>query len=328
MANVKLVNGFKPPSVPGVHYRLMCMTGERKGISYFIEGGRVLMGRGDNVDIKILDNKASREHIELKMIRNRYVLTDLNSQNGTIVNDLGVKQHTLMDGDMIVVGKTVYKFNKLEVGKGQMVSRDDDDDDFDEEQNSDKSPEELQKEKKKKMMIAIGVILVVAFLLDGTSQNTSNITKRKSQRVSNEISDAFTKILKKRKSEEDRITRDKLAAYIHRGLREHREGNYFRAIEEFNLALILSPNNSRASFYLDKTKQALDSEVDRYFFKAAREVQALKYSKAILSYCSILRFLQNYPGDQRYVDADSNIGTITEKLGIEKDEIDCLKEVN
>ena len=53
----------------------------------------------------------------------------------------------------------------------------------------------------------------------------------------------------------------KLEIIYQRGLREAREGNYFRAINEFNLALILSPNNSRARFYISQVDTMIKNEI-------------------------------------------------------------------
>ncbi len=41
-----------------------------------------------------------------------YVLTDLGSTNGTIVNDEPVGEHVLADGDRITIGNTVLEFRR------------------------------------------------------------------------------------------------------------------------------------------------------------------------------------------------------------------------
>ena len=45
--------------------------------------------------------------------------------------------------------------------------------------------------------------------------------------------------------------------YFQKGLREFREGNYFRAMSEFEHALAWSPSDPQAQFYLRKTQEAL-----------------------------------------------------------------------
>ena len=127
--NVQIIKNFKAPVVPGKHFKLLCMTGENKGTSYFLTGARVIMGRSENADIKIADTKSSREHAELAKIKNKYVLSDLGSANGIVVNDLKVNQHTLSDGDKVIVGATVYKFTVIKV-KDPL---EDDEEDYEEE---------------------------------------------------------------------------------------------------------------------------------------------------------------------------------------------------
>jgi len=111
---------------------------------------------------------------------------------------------------------------------------------------------------------------------------------------------------------------------LHRGLREYREGNYFRAIEEFNLALILNPRSGRAAFYLEKSKQKLDEDIKAHFVRAKVAVDALKFDAAEVSYCSILRLLEKYPEDERYTKAKKELEDLIEKIGKKKDEVNCL----
>ena len=70
---VKKVNSLKAPTDPGVHHRIMFMTGRNKGVSLYLTGDRLVMGRGDKVDIQVADPKSSREHAELKLINGEYV---------------------------------------------------------------------------------------------------------------------------------------------------------------------------------------------------------------------------------------------------------------
>lgn len=93
------------------------------------------------------------------------------------------------------------------------------------------------------------------------------------------MTDDFTANLEKIKERENKDVQAKIEEIIHRGLREMREGNYFRAMAEFNLALVMNPNNGRASFYMNKTKQALEREIEGNMIKARRDKEALKYSR-------------------------------------------------
>jgi hypothetical protein len=70
----------------------------------------VVMGRMSNCDIVLADPRASRQHAEIQPAGHGFVLSDLGSMNGTVVNGTPVREHQLSDGDEIRVGSTVLHF--------------------------------------------------------------------------------------------------------------------------------------------------------------------------------------------------------------------------
>ena len=70
----------------------------------------VYMGRSKEADLCLKDPGVSREHCQIKKKKNLYFLTDLNSRNGTYLNNKRVLQAWLVDRDEIVVGKFVIRF--------------------------------------------------------------------------------------------------------------------------------------------------------------------------------------------------------------------------
>ena len=118
----------------------------------------------------------------------------------------------------------------------------------------------------------------------------------------------------------------KIGAIIHRGRREMRERNYFRAMEEFNLALVQDPNHGEARFLLNKTKQRLDDHIKLILEKGAQEEHSLKYTGAIKQYCQVLSLLRKYKndGDKRYEQAAEKVEYLEQKLGFEKGEYKCF----
>lgn len=55
----------------------------------------------------------SKEHAELSFADGGYTITDLGSQNGIVVGDARVKQKKIIDGDKIVIGQSVLKYNVI-----------------------------------------------------------------------------------------------------------------------------------------------------------------------------------------------------------------------
>lgn len=344
-ANVKITNELKNPSEPGTHHRLLCMTGPNKGKVYYLIGKRLIIGRGENADIQIVDTKISREHAELSFADNGYTITDLGAQNGIIVNDTKVKQKKLADTEKIVIGSTVFKYSVIEVVASEVAVIDENeigavkemkvnrpkmaaskvtrDDPF-----SGGSGRRSEPEKKggppKVLLFALifGGVMYALFSGGGDPQPAGT---RKTANSNMDIDRDFNTPIIKKNAPEDAEVKKKLEALIHSGRREFSEGNYFRAMEDFRLALLLSPNNGQASFYLSKAKQSLDDDIRKNFEKGKQEYESKSYRAAIVSYCGVVQLIQNYPNDERYKNAMLQISAIESELGLEKGEIKCLE---
>ena len=70
----------------------------------------VVLGRMSDCDIVLADPRASRQHAEIQPVGHGFVLSDMGSMNGTVVNGTPVREHQLSDGDEIRVGSTVLHF--------------------------------------------------------------------------------------------------------------------------------------------------------------------------------------------------------------------------
>jgi pSer/pThr/pTyr-binding forkhead associated (FHA) protein len=69
------------------------------------------IGRDVTNDVVVLnDSKVSRLHAELQFRDGRWLLLDLGSRNGTIVNGRRVRQHPLKGGDRIECGENTFVF--------------------------------------------------------------------------------------------------------------------------------------------------------------------------------------------------------------------------
>jgi len=66
----------------------------------------VNIGRSRENHIVLDDLHVSRQHVQLRLRFGRYTLFDSNSQSGTKVNNVQVKEHRLQAGDVIRIGKT------------------------------------------------------------------------------------------------------------------------------------------------------------------------------------------------------------------------------
>lgn len=321
--NVIVLKHFEAPKKPGTYARFVCLNGENKGLAYYLNNNRIVFGRSDDADIKVLDIKSSRAHAEVVKNSNKFIITDLGSHNGIIVNDLKVTQHSLSDNDKLIIGKTVYKFSLVKIDNVDVI----------EEPNklkraSDKevSTEENTPDPKKKKLLLVAIIFAGVFLIFG-GEEESRVQTEKRVKSNEKVSLKSMSMSFKQKTKKDKEKQKKMSIYFSRGLREFREGNYFRAMSEFESALSWSPNDSLALFYMRKTKDALNTAVEEIFNRGRRDEDSLKYQSAIVSYCSVIRLLYRYPKDERYLDAESKVKSLEEKMGLEEGEIECIQKI-
>jgi len=314
--NVLVLKHFESPKEVGTYFRLVCLTGTSKGESYILTGNRILIGRGEKVDIRLNDTKASREHVEITKVGNNWVATDLGSQNGIMVNEKKVVQSQLNEGDKLIVGQTVFKLAKVEVSPKAKIAKDEA-----EAPSGGGAPKTLIP-----MILLAGLFIYMILGDDKKNSETEGKSKKQTGSSYQDVSVEYLAQLKKRQANEDKLVKGKLNVIYQRGLREFREGNYFRAIAEFNLALIIAPGDSYAEYHLRKTKERLDKTIEEYTVRAQRDEGALKFKSSIVSYCSIIRLLFTVPEDPRYKNAEKQIKAIEKTMGMEPDETNCLKK--
>jgi hypothetical protein len=70
----------------------------------------VTIGRLDDCEIQLSDKNVSRRHAEVRPEGRGFIVVDLDSTNGTRVNDARVKRRELNDGDEVTVGATTLRF--------------------------------------------------------------------------------------------------------------------------------------------------------------------------------------------------------------------------
>ena len=89
----------------------------KRGQNYNLQEGSVIpiddmitMGRAEDNMVVLSDKYASSHHLKLYLRNNEYVLEDLNSTNGTFVNDAAISgKITLQKGYIIRIGSSEFK---------------------------------------------------------------------------------------------------------------------------------------------------------------------------------------------------------------------------
>jgi hypothetical protein len=83
----------------------------------------VSIGRHSSNDIVIQDPQVSRKHLQLRAEKGSYLLFDLSSTGGTLINNKPVSSAKLKPGDVIKIGKTllIYSHNQDKKATGTRV---------------------------------------------------------------------------------------------------------------------------------------------------------------------------------------------------------------
>jgi hypothetical protein len=89
----------------------LILVGQNKR-SYPLSKDQLSIGRLDTSDVALADPGASRRHAEIRREGDEWVVVDLGSTNGTIVNGKRVQRHRLSTGDRVMIGDTVLEFRR------------------------------------------------------------------------------------------------------------------------------------------------------------------------------------------------------------------------
>jgi two-component system cell cycle response regulator len=85
-------------------------TGPGMGARYTLSEFPMVLGRGNDCDIRINDHSVSRRHARIQPGADGYYAVDLQSTNGTFVNDVPASICRLRDGDYLRIGNCIYRF--------------------------------------------------------------------------------------------------------------------------------------------------------------------------------------------------------------------------
>ncbi|MFH1130131.1 MAG: FHA domain-containing protein, partial [Pseudomonadota bacterium] len=89
---------------------MVMIYGPELGKKYNLGSPSIIFGRSSKCDIQIDQESVSRSHCKVMNTGNSLIIRDLGSTNGTYVNDKSIDEHVLRDGDLIKIGRSIFKF--------------------------------------------------------------------------------------------------------------------------------------------------------------------------------------------------------------------------
>ncbi|MGY4708379.1 FhaA domain-containing protein [Mycolicibacterium sp. CBM1] len=101
--------GYAQPPVeqggyPTAGHAVTLQLDDGSGRTYQLREGANVIGRGQDAQFRLPDTGVSRRHLEIRWDGQVALLSDLNSTNGTTVNNAPVQEWQLADGDVIRLG--------------------------------------------------------------------------------------------------------------------------------------------------------------------------------------------------------------------------------
>jgi len=108
---------------------VLVLSGPLKGHKYFVKSNApILIGRSNDANIRIAyDDFCSRKHALLYWEGNICFIEDLDSTNGTFINNERISQKTeLHDGDIIGLGDTELVVSAKDISEEDQTSLEDD----------------------------------------------------------------------------------------------------------------------------------------------------------------------------------------------------------
>ncbi len=99
---------------------LVFLRGELLAVPIPLERDEVILGRAIEADVRVNDPRASRLHARISTEQDettgetRYRITDLGSTNGTLLNGQLITESFLHDGDKLVIGEHLLRFDMLD----------------------------------------------------------------------------------------------------------------------------------------------------------------------------------------------------------------------
>ena len=96
--------GYGQGDYPAGGANVTLQLDDGSGRTYQLREGANVIGRGQDAQFRLPDTGVSRRHLEIRWDGQVALLADLNSTNGTTVNNAPVQEWQLADGDVIRLG--------------------------------------------------------------------------------------------------------------------------------------------------------------------------------------------------------------------------------
>ncbi len=102
-------------------FKLTIEQGKGRGQSFDFDAEQVTIGRTEDNDVVLYDGGVSRQHARIAFDGTHWVLSDLNSANGTTLNGAKIASEVLEGGDHVGIGQAVFRFDAAATGASTRI---------------------------------------------------------------------------------------------------------------------------------------------------------------------------------------------------------------
>ncbi|MCA9736650.1 MAG: FHA domain-containing protein [Gemmatimonadota bacterium] len=99
----------RPPEISAIGW-LVGDRGQHRGQMHRIDAAKAVVGVDSLCEVVIKHDHISDRHASIRFKDGAFIITDLDSTNGTSVNGESIHQHPLADGDRVSFGSSEWVF--------------------------------------------------------------------------------------------------------------------------------------------------------------------------------------------------------------------------
>jgi len=288
-------------------FRLVILQGSDQGKRIDLEAGReYLVGRAEECDIRIdiSDKTVSRKHAQLNIKDKHVVIESLNATNPVLIKGKPVTKSTLKVKGQFRIGESLFAVEKIGMPAGTAKSA------------TDNSPFPLR-------IVLIGALVIiciglVVIVMSGSKQPdvpVTGMTRPAAPDTLPPIKTVFPETKKNTSglsnlglavSHEDRKKADQR---FRQGMFFYDTGNLFRAVDEWNRAVILNPDHPDAQTWFLKAEKELEEKVKIHFQNAMIHYKYMRYDDAAHEFRLVVELSRDKNSDQ-YINALKSLNEI------------------
>ncbi len=108
-----IVSAMDEPEFKPVVGWLVAVNGALKGHDFRLRDGKNMIGTAADADVVLTDQYMSSRHAVIRHEDGVFIIVDLDSTNGTYVNDSRISKEEIIDNDRVRIGRTELRFKAL-----------------------------------------------------------------------------------------------------------------------------------------------------------------------------------------------------------------------